>query len=164
MRKNMKKLFKVSSEFYIAIVVCMLVLSSCSYEPKPFDYGKDVCEHCKMTIIDPKWGAQIITNTGKIYRFDVIECLILYKNQNQEFNSKIKSIWTINYLKPGTFIKAEDAFFIKSPDFNSPMGLNAVTIKNEEDAKKIKLTHNPEILKWEDLQRLVKEEFSVTNQ
>ena len=50
----------------VVVTIFILFLSSCSAKPEPFNYGKDICADCSMTIMDPKFGAQIITDKGKI--------------------------------------------------------------------------------------------------
>jgi copper chaperone NosL len=112
-----------------------------------------------MTIIDPKWGAEIVTNTGKVLKFDVVECMVSYKIDNFKDSSKIQSIWTINYANPGEFINAKDAIYARSNEFNSPMGLNAVSVKTKKDIEKIKLEQKPEIISWNDLKNLIKLDF-----
>ena len=140
------------------ICISILLLVSCSYEPEPLEMGKDVCAHCKMTIVDPKWGAELVTNTGKIFKYDVVECMILHKKTLDQ--SKIHSIWTIDFLQNDKFIKAEDAIYVRSQEFNSPMGLNAVSLSNKDGIPKLNLKSNPSIIKWKELLNLVDSEFS----
>jgi len=53
----------------------MLLFISCSTKPQPIQYGKDVCDHCKMTIVDQKFGGEIVTKKGKAYKFDDLICM-----------------------------------------------------------------------------------------
>lgn len=150
---------RISSIIFKPIILLISVFTiSCSFEPVPFDMGKDVCEHCKMTIVDPKWGAQLITNTGKTYKYDVIECMILHEKTLDA--KKIHSKWTINYLQNEQFIKVEDALYVRSLEFNSPMGLNAISLSKDEEISQLKLQNSPEKLKWSQLLNIVESEFS----
>lgn len=152
----MRKLSQIISN--LAIIVIAVFFISCSKEPVPFDMGKDVCEHCKMTIVDPKWGAQLITSTGKNYKYDVIECMILHEKTLEA--KKVHSKWTINYLNNEQFIKVEDAIYVRSLEFNSPMGLNAISLSKDEEISQLKLQNTPEKLKWNQLLNIVESEFS----
>ena len=29
-----------------------------------------------MTIVDPRYGAELVTTKGKVYKYDAVECLI----------------------------------------------------------------------------------------
>lgn len=154
----MKIKLKVSLLAYISTIL-LFILNSCSKEPEQFLLGTDVCEHCKMTIVDPKWGAEIVMKTGKVIKFDVVECMVLHIEEDKLLEEKISALWTINYLEPGTFIDAKNAAYIRSLEFNSPMGLNAIAIPSRSDAVKIKLNKKPEIISWTELNSIIKQEF-----
>lgn len=143
---------------YSIIILISSLLAACSYEPETFMLGTDVCEHCKMTIVDSKWGSELITQKGKIYKFDVIECMILFKNESIK-EEDIHSMWTINYLEPSNFLNVEDAIYIRDNSFNSPMGLNAISLEKEKEIEKLNLNNKPEIIKWQQLIKLVHSEF-----
>jgi len=55
-------------------MLCCL-LTACSHEPDPIRYGKDACAHCKMTIMDKRFSAELITAKGKVFKFDAAECM-----------------------------------------------------------------------------------------
>ena len=59
-----------------------LLLTSCSTKPEPFAYGKDNCHTCKMGIMDPKFGTELITTKGKIYKFDDVSCMQYFLKSN----------------------------------------------------------------------------------
>ena len=42
-------------------------VASCSTEPEPLHYGTDVCHFCKMTLVDNKFGAELVTKNGKAH-------------------------------------------------------------------------------------------------
>ena len=68
----------------LIFAILTVVLSACSISPQPINYGKDGCSFCKMTIVDKQHGTQIVTEKGKAFKFDAIECLLNYNYQNQE--------------------------------------------------------------------------------
>jgi len=83
---NMKNIIKSASIF---------LLLSCSTGSQPINYGKDNCDFCKMTIMDQKFGTEIVTKKGKIYKFDSDECMRNFYNKN------ISEIVTLNiYMLP----------------------------------------------------------------
>ena len=60
----------------IAFILTGALAASCGRKkPEPIAYGKDSCSECKMTIIDPKFGGEIISKKGKIFKFDDTHCL-----------------------------------------------------------------------------------------
>ncbi|HRI80568.1 MAG TPA: nitrous oxide reductase, partial [Cyclobacteriaceae bacterium] len=64
----------------VIFVVLFLFMAACSTEPEPLQYGKDTCHTCKMTLMDNKFGAEIVTDKGKIYKFDDMSCFLNYYN------------------------------------------------------------------------------------
>ncbi|MDX1471385.1 MAG: hypothetical protein R3213_07795, partial [Flavobacteriaceae bacterium] len=65
----------------ILIFLLSIFMFSCSIEPKPIEYGLDNCSYCKMTIVDEQHAAQIVTQKGRAYNFDAIECMIEYRRE-----------------------------------------------------------------------------------
>ncbi len=141
------------------LLLYLILLVSCSRnQPAPINYGIDACDFCRMTIVDPKWGAEIITDKGKVYKFDVVECMVAYYYSKIDTN-KVGSIWTIDFANPGQFIDALNAYYILTLQFRSPMGLNAISLKSYNDTAKIGLKGDYEKLKWWDVVKKVKNEI-----
>ena len=141
--------------FYLFTVI--LLLSSCSKSPEPIQYGHDSCENCRMLISDPKYGSELITSKGKIYKFDSIECLADFNNNlNIE---DISSIWVTDFSKPNEFININDGFFLKSKNLRSPMGLNLSAFSNAAGLNKIKEQYSGDEIKWDDLVIYVKQQW-----
>ena len=44
----------------------LMSFTSCSAGPEPIRYGQDNCHHCKMTLTDKRFGAEIVTQKGKV--------------------------------------------------------------------------------------------------
>jgi copper chaperone NosL len=135
----------------------MLTLTSCSSEPEPIDYGQDECEFCRMLITDNKYGAELVTDKGKIYKFDSIECMIefsLVKNTLGDINNKLL---ITGFYDPGNFINARKSFYVKNDKFRSPMGLNVTAFNNEEKAQKFLAENGGEKLSWVEVIELVKQ-------
>jgi len=46
-------------------LIAGLFLTSCTPKPEKIAFGKDNCAECKMPIMDPKFGGEIVTKKGK---------------------------------------------------------------------------------------------------
>ncbi len=127
-----------------------LSMMGCSFAPKPIEIGKDLCEWCKMTIMEKRFGAEIITSKGKIYKFDSIECLIRYIHQFPPSEYPVKSLLVIDHSNPGEFIEAEKAFYLHSEKLPSPMGANLTAVQNQETIDEYSTTYGGEIWTWNE--------------
>lgn len=102
----------------------LLVLGGCREPgPVPIAYGTDQGELCRMTITDERYGAELVTRTGKVHKFDSIECLAGFRLAMAD-TADIHSLWVTDFADPPTLIRIEDAFFLESRDLKSPMGAN----------------------------------------
>lgn len=139
---------------YITIIIMIFVLLSCGMEPEPINYGKDLCAHCNMKIMDKRYGAEYINSKGKIFKFDSGECLIDYTAQNNVKDNEGINLVT-DFSNPGTLIKANDATFIISQKLPSPMGAFLTAFSNMLSAQaKINETGG-EIYNWTNVKNKI---------
>lgn len=146
----MKKIIFVFSLFVV-------ILTSCNKQPEPITYGEDECEFCKMMVMDKCYGAELVTDKGKVYKFDSVECLVGYID-NQKFNEEdYSSVWVGNYANPGNLIDASKAIYLKNDELRSPMGLNVLAAETQDQFNFIFNKNGGKRLVWKDLFTLVKE-------
>lgn len=132
----------------LGVVVFSIVLA-CTTGTKPIDYGNEGCHFCKMTIVDKIHGAELITDKGKVFKFDATECLLNYKAENIELQTV--NIHTNHYEAPTAFITAEEATFLISEKLPSPMGANLTAFQSKETAEKIQTELGGKLYNWEAL-------------
>ena len=143
------------SIFILSFIV--VLVAACSKKPEPINYGEDECEFCKMMIMDKRYGAELVTDKGKIYKFDSIECLVGYMNNKKLTKNNYSSIYVGNYARPGNLINASKAMYLKNDEFRSPMGLNVLAVENQEQFNLIFNERGGKQLIFSDLFELVKE-------
>ena len=132
---------------HYSIAALFLFIFSCNVSPKAIDY--DGCHFCKMTIVDKVHGGEIVTNKGKVYKFDASECMI---NFLKEFDTSIVELYLANnYSEPEVFIDATKATFIISENIPSPMGAFLSAFKNKADAEKAKAEKGGTLYTWIEL-------------
>ncbi len=134
----------------LAIWLLPLFLYSCAPDgPQPITLNKDACEHCKMTISNGQFAGEIITQKGRVYMFDDMFCVRDYIEEHPEMERKATYIHY--YLGNNELIPAESAFYVKSPDFKSPMNGNIAAFKTEDEAKTYQTKMNGELIQWSAL-------------
>jgi copper chaperone NosL len=135
----------------ILVFLCMH-LGGCKVEPEALHYGKDGCHHCKMTLMDKKFGAEILTTKGKIYKFDDVNCLLSFYNSGQVPAENMQAVLIVDFSKPEKLIDAKNALYVQSESIRSPMASNVAAFESNDDLKKANADLNGIQLSWEELQ------------
>jgi copper chaperone NosL len=133
---------------FIAIA---LALTSCTVEPEPIRYGEDACHHCKMTLVDKKFGAELVTQKGKIFKFDDVNCMLSFYNSKEIATDEFSHKLVVDFSRPAKLIEADKAFFLKSPMIQSPMISQVAAFENEQDMKAAKDELRGIYLVWGEL-------------
>jgi len=130
------------------MVLCCL-LTACSHGPDPIRYGKDACAHCKMTIMDKHFSAELITAKGKVFKFDAAECMAGFLKENPSIAADVKSVFLVNdFTKPGQFIDARKSFFLRDSSLSSPMGGNLAAFLSRPAAEAAKKDKSAQVYDW----------------
>lgn len=149
-RKNhVAKQGSIRSTALSLIVICLL--SGCSVEPQKITYGKDQCDECKMTIMDPKFGAEVITKKGKVYKFDDAHCVVHFLRSAGMKEQEIAQTVFINFENKDEFLEAKTAHFVVSPQLKSPMNSNAAAFGTKTAAENKASEINGKLVDWRTL-------------
>ena len=139
-------------KFYMNIILLsLLFLISCSKEISPIEYGKDQCDNCKMTISDRKYGAELITKKGKIFKFDAAECMLNFMNAKKADEEDIEKYYVVNLSGPGILTDAITATYLISPKLPSPMGAFISSFTDRNTAEKYLKENGGVIYNWTEL-------------
>lgn len=143
--KNEKKNKSIISMTMFSIL--LLIFSSCSIGPEPIQYGKDGCHFCKMTIMDNKFGSELISEKGKVYKFDDLSCMVKYMKSAKTIDNNYKFILVNDFQKSGELIDCKSATFMKNESFRSPMRGDVAAFSSRDAAK----AFGAELLTWESV-------------
>jgi copper chaperone NosL len=131
--------------------ILSFAMISCSIDPEPLRYGKDACHHCKMTLIDNKFGAEIVTAKGKVFKFDDTNCLLNFMRQSQIDNRDVEHLLIVDYTSPGILIDATTALYVKSETIKTPMASNIAAFQNVNNLESHNVIWRGEKLSWSEL-------------
>jgi copper chaperone NosL len=91
---------------------------ACAAPARAIAFGLDNCAECRMLVSDQRFGAQLITPTGKAVTFDSIDCLHRY----QVKHNIAGETWVVDASHPGALLKEKDAHIVADSATHPPMG------------------------------------------
>lgn len=134
---------------WIIFIVFGLLIISCEVAPEKIEYGIDACSFCDMTIVDKTHAAEFVTEKGRIYKFDAIECLINDLSKKNENN--LAFILVTDYLNPTEFLNVTEAIFLISEEIKSPMGANLSAFNKNSN-----LSYQGEMFNWKGIKKRIR--------
>ncbi len=139
---------KLKQYYLLIILVCA---SSCSVHERPINYGVDECAYCKMTIMDHRYGSELVTQKGKVYTFDATECLIDYLYYHEEMGAATKFLLVTPYTQPDHLIDATLATYLVSREMPSPMGAYLTAFAERDTAAAFQREKGGDLYTWQSL-------------
>lgn len=126
-------------------------LLSCNTAPEPLKVGTDNCYFCKMTISDERFGAEIVTAKGKVYKFDDTHCILSYLKTKALPEANIKAVYLTNFNRQHQLLNTNKIFLLKSDQLHSPMNGNIAAFENTDSLKLMQQKFSGEIISWQSL-------------
>lgn len=138
----------------LTIFFSALTTSGCnSNTPTPIVYGQDACDFCRMGFSDHRFGFEVCTQKGKVYKFDDIHCLLEYLKSSPIPPEEIAGIYCSDFSGNGHWSRTEETFFLKSSQFNSPMGSNVAAFSATDSFHVYQTKYQANPLTWKELYR-----------
>jgi len=138
-------------------IALLLLAASCSIEAEPIRYGEDNCVECQMTIMDRRYGTEVVSAKGKVYKFDSIECLVEFLDKNENKGEDYNLVLFTPFDQPGKLVDAQKSHVLHSKDLPSPMGLFLTAFETEATAMNFKEQYGGKVYCWDGL----RENFKV---
>lgn len=146
-KDNMKQFISIT------LALPLIVFASCKPQFEKIEYGKEACSHCKMTIVDVRFAAEMVTSKGRAYKFDDILCMKQYADNNtDQSNNALFFVAVYGSDNNDEFTDAKKAVYLKDDFFRSPMNGNYAAFSTTEAVKKLKDSLNIQPIAWEAIQ------------
>jgi copper chaperone NosL len=104
-----------------------------------------------MVISEKRFGAEIVTKKGKIYKYDAAECMLNYLSLGNIALNEIAGYYVIDSSNPANLINAEQAHYLISEKYPSPMGANLSAYLDKSRAEANQKEFGGELFTWNDL-------------
>lgn len=111
--------------------------------------SEDMCAFCKMAISEKRYAAELLDSEGQAFKFDDIGCMLNFI-KNKKDSAKIAAHFVMDFDERN-WIKAEDAFFVRSSEVTAPMNGGLIAFKNEAAAQQAADKYHGTLLRFKDL-------------
>jgi copper chaperone NosL len=146
---NRTSVAKKSIKQMAIAITGIMMLSSCGSGPDPIKVGKDNCYICKMTIADEKYGAELISNKGKVYKFDDIGCLRSFMQTGIIEKSKVRDIYLVDYAGDHSLVNVKQCYLIQGESIKGPMNGHVIAFREKSSMEKMMVQLNAVAIEWE---------------
>ena len=133
----------------LGFLCLLLTFCSCEIKPATINFGTDSCNFCKMTIVDQQHAAQYVTEKGKQFKFDAVECML--NDLSERGIKNIQVMLVSDYGQPGTMTDAAGATYLISEKIKSPMGANLSSFASDSLATETRKTHGGNLFTWKEM-------------
>lgn len=134
----------------LILPLIILGLSSCNSQPQPINIGSDACHFCKMIISENRFGAEILTQKGKVYKFDDIICLVDFAKIGKQSLSNASYYFT-NFEGKHDLLKSAESFLLKSDELKSPMNGNIAAFSSKQKLEAALTKYHGQEIEWNEL-------------
>ncbi|MCC6724068.1 MAG: nitrous oxide reductase accessory protein NosL [Saprospiraceae bacterium] len=135
---------------WLLIPLVFGLFAACTPTAEPVAFGEDMCAHCKMTIVDEPFAAEAVSQKGKVYKFDAIECMVEFLKIKQ--SDEMALMLVRDYENPKDWQDATQCNYLISKDLPSPMGAGLSAWLSKENAEAMKAEKGGEVYDWANLQ------------
>jgi copper chaperone NosL len=146
----------VTPVFVLLALFVPLLAGGCDGGPRAIQVGAEECAHCRMLVSENRFAAQLVTDRGRSYVFDSIECMAEFLDEAVEVpEDRVRSLWVTDFSEPGQWLDVGEAHFLRSEELRSPMGLNLSAHAAQAGAREHREAFGGELLTWTEVRALV---------
>ena len=141
--------------FIAGAMATVVVLANCqrlkqTVQPVAIE-PNDMCSYCKMSISEKRYAAEFIDSENQDFKFDDIGCMTNFLSQKKE-PAAIRGTFVMDYQHP-VWIKAENAFYVRSSEFHTPMNGGIVAFGDETSARGAAAKYHGTLLRFEEVMK-----------
>ena len=118
-------------------------------EPAPIVLDEDACSHCRMTISEREYAAELVTREGQVERFDDVGCLAAWLREHGRPEGA--AAFVVDY-RSGEWLAAEAATYVVSPALPTPMRSGLAAFADRAAAEAATAELGGETANWEAVQ------------
>jgi copper chaperone NosL len=151
------------------MIAVLALLAGCTTPPATADVTREAaafpageaCSYCDGVIQEVRFGGQLTTTDGEVYRFMSVECLAGFVVENRVPAERIATMKVIDYSHGERLIDAASARYVRMQFEKSPNGLNLAAVETDRVAGTLHYFHGGERMDWEQVLAYVKQQWEL---
>ena len=132
-------------------IAVLVVFTSCqkrAVEPVAIE-TTDMCSFCRMSISDKRYAAELIDEAEGVFKFDDIGCMTNFIKQKRS-NVPTAALFVMDF-ESREWMKAEDAFYVRSAELKTPMSHGLAAFKHKSSAETAVAKYNGTLLGFPEI-------------
>jgi copper chaperone NosL len=133
------------------LIVSIAVFANCqkgAVEPVAL-VPEDMCSYCRMAISEKQYAAEMIDGEGQPFKFDDIGCMLNFvKKQSVSVSS---SSFFVMDFEQRQWLKADDAYYVRSSELTSPLSGGIIAFKDQNKAQEAAGKYHGKLLRFKEL-------------
>jgi copper chaperone NosL len=106
-----------------------------------------------MTLMDQRFGAEIVTKKGRVYKFDDLNCLVAHLKAGQVAADQVEQLVAVDFAQKGQFVSLQKAFFLQNEALKSPMRADVAVFSDMKALENVRtLLGSGQTPTWQALQ------------
>ena len=110
---------------------------------------EDMCSYCKMALSEKQYAAELIDGEGQPFKFDDIGCMLNFVKK-RSVNVSASSFFVMDFDER-EWIKADDAYYVRSSDLTTPMNGGIIAFKDRSPAQQAADKYHGKMLRFKEL-------------
>ena len=110
---------------------------------------EDACAFCRMAISEKQYAAQFIDEDGEAYKFDDITCMGRHAREKPGAK-QVVARFVVDY-DARRWLKAEDAYYVRSSELKTPMSGGVVAFGDGAKAREAAASYHGQLLRFADV-------------
>ncbi|HMO33373.1 MAG TPA: nitrous oxide reductase accessory protein NosL [Lacibacter sp.] len=148
--KNFRKAAQVPASLIMTTLLIVLT-AGCQTGSQPIRFGQDACHFCKMIITDQRFGAEVVSDKGKVFKFDDTHCLFRFLKSGQLSQAQVAGIYVVDYGQKEKLIPAATAFWLQGDAVRGPMGGTLAALETAAARESVNVQLKAKPLAWDEI-------------
>jgi copper chaperone NosL len=134
----------------LATLGLLLLIGCASNSLEPVALApEDMCDYCRMIISEKRYAAEFIDSEGQAFKFDDIGCMANFI-RSKRTTTKVVARFVMDF-DSRQWIRAEDAYYVRSPEVTTPMNGGIIAFNDESKAQEAVGKYHGALLRSRDV-------------